>query len=147
MKVPETRGYLVGLNEKGEFTIPKKLMKKIVDSTGETALIIWLPHEKTLRIQSVDCQKVIKLTVWFKVITQTIFEDHLNPAVEPYKNLLLYRTGVLFPVNVDEKPSIEYYFRNGAAQEEKIKELEKIMKNLEGVAFVEVRTLERYTGD
>lgn len=146
MSTPETRGYLVGTDKNNRFAVPKKLMEKIVNSVGETALMIWLPYKKILKIEPVSSDNVIKLTIWFENITQTIFETELNPVIYSYKDILLYETGVLFPSHVSEKPSLEYYFRDGTINHGRIEVLEKQVMEIQGVYSVEMRTLERFTG-
>ena len=145
MSIPETRGYLLGVNANNQFEIPHKLMNKIVDNTGETALMIWLPHTKTLKILSVNSKTVIKVTAWFENITQSIFDLELNPLLENYKDVLIYRTGVQFPAEINEKPSVEYYFT--PSQEQRIESFEAEITNIDGIASVEKKILDRYTGD
>ena len=145
MSIPETRGYLLGVNANNQFEIPHKLMNKIVDNTGETALMIWLPHTKTLKILSVNSKTVIKVTAWFENITQSIFDLELNPLLENYKDVLIYRTGVQFPAEINEKPSVEYYFN--PTQEDRINSFEKEINAVDGIASVEKKILDRFTGD
>ena len=145
MSVPETRGYLLGVNAKNQFEVPHKLMNKIVESTGETALMIWIPHKKTLRILSVNSKTVIKVTALFENITQSIFDLNLNPLLEKYNDILIFKTGVQFPAEINEKPSIEYYFN--PSQKDRIDSFEKELNNIDGIASVETKILERFTGE
>lgn len=145
MSITETRGYLLGVNANNQFTVPNKLMNKIVKSTGKTALMIWLPHNKTLKILSVNFETVIKITIWFENITQSIFDMKLNPLIENYKDLLIYKTGVQFPAVISEKPSIEYYFK--PSHEDRINSLEEEVRQFNGISLVEKKILKRYTGD
>lgn len=145
MSIPETRGYLLGVNANNQFEIPHKLMNKIVENTGETALMIWLPHTKSMKILSVDTNTVIKVTAWFENMTQSIFDLELNPLLDNYKDALIYRTGVLFPAEINEKPSVEYYFT--PSQEKRIENFEEAIGKIDGISSVEKKILERYTGD
>jgi len=147
MSKPETRGYLVGLNQNNQFVIPKKLMEKIVETTGETSLLIWLQHKKSLQIQPIVANKVIKFTIWFEVITHTIFESKLNPTLDQYNDILIYKTGVLFPMDVDEMSTVEYYFKFGEEHDERMAQLKAEVEDIEGIGKVELRYLERYTGE
>ena len=146
MSISETRGYLVGLNQNSQFTVPTKLMEKIVNSTGNTALLIWLPNERTLKIQPIESDRVIKLTVWFHAITQTLFEN-INSIFKEYQEILIYKTGVLFPYHFNEKPSIEYYFKDGPSHENKLMELKSVVNEFKEIASVELQALEKYIGD
>lgn len=146
MSKSETRGYVVGLNHKNQFTVPAKLMEKIVTTTGDSALLIWLPNEKALKIQPVESDHVTKLTIWFHTITQTLF-DSINIIFNKYKDILIYKTGVLFPYHPHEKPSIEYYFKDGSPHENSLEKLENDLKGYDEVASVEIQVLEKYIGD
>ncbi|MHA2031918.1 MAG: hypothetical protein ACW99A_03660 [Candidatus Kariarchaeaceae archaeon] len=147
MTKPETRGYLVGLNEKGQFIVPKRLMEKIVESTGDTALMIWLPYKNTLHIQSVDVPKVIKFTILFDAITHTIFENKLNPLIDKNSDTLIYKTGVLFPDSVNERTTIELYFKDSNEQKVKLQNLKMQVEEIEGISTVDILHLEKYIGD
>ncbi|OLS22757.1 MAG: hypothetical protein HeimC2_28680 [Candidatus Heimdallarchaeota archaeon LC_2] len=146
MSTSETRGYLVGLNSKNQFPIPNKLMQKIAKTTGKTALLIWHPNKKTLKFQSIDSKRVLKITIWFKVITQSLFED-INSLFKTYEDIIIYKTGVLFPYHFSEMPSIEYYFIDEPSHEIRIKELENLLKEFDKIATVESQFLEKYLGD
>ena len=146
MTTSETRGYVVGLNKNDQFTIPNKLMQKIVTNTGNTALLIWLPNERALKIQPIESDGVIKLTIWFHALTQTSFEN-INSIFKEFDDILIYKTGVLFPYHFDEKPSIEYYFKDGLSSVDRIKKLEKVLQEIDEISSIEIMVLKKYIGD
>ena len=147
MTNPQTRGYLVGINSSKRFVIPKKLMEKIVETSGETVLMLWIPYKKTLQIQPVDTLEVVKVTVWFDAITTSIFETALKPLINQERSNLIFETGVLFPSKIGDKISIEYYFKNNSEFNKRIDKIKTLLKDIEGVDSVETIMLERYTGD
>lgn len=147
MTTPETRGYLVGLNQKNQFVVPEKLMNKIVESTGNTALMIWLPFKKRLHIQSVNVSKVIKIIIWFDHLTYTIFEDKLNPIIERHSEALIYNTGVLFPDNINDLTSIELYFEDKENQRKNLNSLKNLIEVIDGISKVDIIDLEKFIGD
>ena len=147
MTTPETRGYLVGLNQNNQFVVPEKLMEKIVESTGNTALIIWLPYQKTLHIQSVNVSKVIKFIIWFEHLTYTIFENKLNPIIDSHSNALIYKTGVLFPDNINDLTSIELYFEDKENQRKVLDSLKNLVEEIDGISKVDIIDLEKFIGD
>ncbi|MCE7733903.1 MAG: hypothetical protein GPJ54_03430 [Candidatus Heimdallarchaeota archaeon] len=146
MSISETRGYVVGLNQLGQFTVPAKLMQKIVTTTGDSALLIWLPNERSLKIQPIESDNVTKLSIWFHTITQTLFDD-LNFLFKKYDEFLIFKTGVIFPYHTKEKPSIEYYFKGDISSENNIVKIENAVKEFGEVASIEVQVLEKYIGD